>query len=141
MKTLRAMMMGLVLLLVCGASKAASLKSHGNSKDEVIDTYLEAVVHGKLNGISDAIDDDAKFNMKRGDRVNTLTKSQVIDALKASQNIDQDCQCTKTMIRDDDDTRILKVDMKYADFTRTDVITAEHAGPGWKITKVETSFK
>ena len=133
--------MGLALLLVCGASQATSLKSHGNSKDEVIDTYLEAVVHGKLNGLSDAIDDEAQFNMKRGDRVNTLTKSQVIDALKASQNIDQDCQCTKTVMRDDDDAKVLKVDMKYSDFTRTDVITAERAGSGWKITKVETSFK
>ena len=37
--------------------------------------------------------------------------------------------------------KVIKVDMKYSDFTRTDVITAEHAGHGWKITKVETSFK
>ena len=141
MKTLRAMMMGLALLLVCGASQAAPLKSSDNSKDKAINTYLDAVVHGKLNGISDAIDDDAKFNMTRGDRVNTLTKSQILDALKANENIDQDCQCTKTVIRDDDDTKVLKVDMKYTDFTRTDVITTEHAGSGWKITKVETSFK
>lgn len=141
MKTLRAMMMmGLALLLVCGISQAAPI-GHGNSKDEVIDTYLNAIVHGKLDGVSDAIDDDAQFNMKRGERVSTLTKAQIMDGLKANANIEQDCRCTKSVLQDDDAKKILKVDMKYVDYTRTDVITAERAGSGWKITKVETSFK
>ncbi|HTD41829.1 MAG TPA: nuclear transport factor 2 family protein [Mucilaginibacter sp.] len=141
MKTLKAMMMGLALLLVCGITQAAPT-SHGNStKDEVINTYLNAVVHGKLGGIDEAIDDDAQFNMKRGDRVNTLSKPQVLDALKSNENVDQDCQYTKIVLQDDDQISVLKVDMKYGDYTRTDVITAQHAGSGWKITKVETSFK
>ena len=141
MKTLKAMMMGMVSLLICGASQATSLISHDNSKDKAIDTYLNAVVHGKLAGIDDAIDNEAQFDMKRGNNVNTLTKAQIISALKANENVEQDCQCTKTVVRDDDDMKVIKVDMKYNDFTRTDVITTEHAGSGWKITKVETSFK
>ena len=141
MKTLKAMMMGMVSLLICGASQATSLISHDNSKDKAIDTYLNAVVHGKLAGIDDAIDNEAQFDMKRGNNVNTLTKAQIISALKANENVEQDCQCTKTVVRDDDDMKVMKVDMKYNDFTRTDVITTEHAGSGWKITKVETSFK
>lgn len=142
MKTLRAMMMGLALLLVCGASQAATLFSRGNlTKDDVMNTYLNAVVHGKLNGVDNAIDDDAEFNMKRGDKINTLHKSQLLNAIKSGENIEQDCQCTKTTLQDDDEKSVLKVDMKYPDFTRTDVITAQHIGGGWKITKVETSFK
>jgi hypothetical protein len=141
MKTLKAMMMGMALLLICGASQAKSLISPNNSKDQVIDTYLNAVVHGKLAGIDDAIDNEAQFDMRRGNNVNTLTKAQIISSLKANENIEQDCQCTKTVVRDDDDMKVIKVDMKYNDFTRTDVITTEHAGSGWKITKVETSFK
>jgi hypothetical protein len=141
MKTLKAMMMGMVLLLICGASRATSLTSDDNSKDHAIDTYLNAVVHGKLAGVDEAIDNDAHFDMKRGNNVNTLTKSQIMSALKANENIEQDCQCTKTVVRDDDEMKVIKLDMKYNDFTRTDVITTEHAGSGWKITKVETSFK
>ncbi|MDB5141753.1 MAG: nuclear transport factor 2 family protein [Mucilaginibacter sp.] len=142
MKTLRAMAMGLALLLVCGVSQAASITSHGNStKDEVIDIYLNAVVHGKLNGISEAIDDYAQFDMKRGNSVNTLSKSQILKALKSGENIEQDCQCTKTVLQSDDEKSVVKVDMKYNDFTRTDVITAQRAGNGWQITKVETSYK
>jgi hypothetical protein len=142
MKTLKAMVMGLALLLVCGASQAASLINHSNpTKDEVMDTYLNAVVHGKLAGIDNAIDDDATFDMKRGNTVNTSYKPQVLNALKSSENIEQNCQCTKTVLQDSDNISMLRVDMKYADFTRTDVITAQRAGGGWKITKVETSFK
>lgn len=141
MKTLKAMMMGLALLLVCGISQAAPI-SHGNStKDQVIDTYLNAVVHGKLDGVSDVIDDDAQFAIKRGERINTLTKAQIMDGLKANANVEQDCQCTKSVMQDDDLKKVLKVDMKYADYTRTDIITAEPVGAGWKVTKVETSFK
>jgi hypothetical protein len=141
MKTLKAMMMGLALLLVSGISQAAPA-NHGNTtRDEVINTYLNAVVHGKLGRIDEAMDDDAQFNMKRGDNVITLTKSQVLDALKINANVEQDCQCSKTTVRDEDDIQVLKVDMKYKDYTRTDVITAERFGKGWKITKVETSFK
>lgn len=133
--------MGLALLLVCSISQAASTGHSGSTKDEVLDTYLNAIVHGKLSGVNDVIDDDAQFNMKRGDRVNNLTKAQIMDALKSNENIDQDCQCAKTVLQDDDAKKVLKVDMKYSDYTRTDVVTAEHVGSGWKITKVETSFK
>jgi hypothetical protein len=141
MKTLRAMAMGLALLLVCGASQAALISHSNSTKDEVIDTYLNAVMHGKLNGISEAIDDDAQFDMKRGSSVSTLSKPQILDALKSGENVEQDCQCTKTVLQSDDEKSVVKVDMKYNDFTRTDVITAQRAGNGWKITKVETSYK
>ena len=87
MKTLKAMVMGLALLLVCAVSQAAPAAGHNLSKDEVLNTYLNAVVHGKTAGIDDAIDDDATFYMKRGDNVNTLTKSQIISALKAKNCI------------------------------------------------------
>lgn len=141
MKTLKAMVMGLALLLVCAVSQAAPAAGHNLSKDEVLNTYLNAVVHGKTAGIDDAIDDDATFYMKRGDNVNTLTKSQIISALKANENIEQDCQCAKTVLQNDDDVSKVKVEMKYKDFTRIDVITASRDGKTWQITSVETSYK
>jgi hypothetical protein len=141
MKTLKAVMMGMALLFICVASQAAPINDGNASKDEVMNTYLNAVVHGKLDGIDNAIDDDAQFDIQRGDNINTLNKSQIISSLKANENIDQDCQCTKKIMRDEDDVQVLKVDMKYQDFTRTDVVTAQRSGSKWKITKVETSFK
>ena len=78
MKTLKAMMMGLALLVFCGVANAGVRVSHNPTKDEVVDTYVNAVTHGDLKGLDDAIDDDAQFNTKRGDNVNTLTKDPAI---------------------------------------------------------------
>ena len=140
MKTLKAMVMGVALLFVCAMTQAAPA-GHNLTKDEVLDTYLNAVVHGKTAGIDDAIDDDATFSMQRGENVNTLTKSQVISSLKANENIEQDCQCAKTVLQNDDDISKVKVEMKYKDFTRIDVVTASRDGKKWQITNVETSYK
>jgi hypothetical protein len=133
--------MGLALLIVCGVANASTKAAHSNlTKEEVIDIYLNAVVHGKLTGIEGAIDNDVQFNMTRGENVNTLNKKQLLAALKANENIEQDCKCTSSIVQDDDGTVVRKVEMKYNDFTRTDVITAQRSGNNWKITKVDTSY-
>lgn len=141
MKTLKTMLMGLALLFAFGTAVAATATGSKPTKDEVFNTYLNAVVHGKLAGFEDAVDDDAQFNIIRGDNVNTISKQQVINSLKLAENVDQNCECTKTVVQDTDNMSVLKVEMKYADFSRVDVITAERAGKGWKITKVDTSYK
>ena len=142
MKTLKSIMLGMALILVSVAVNA-NPRSYDKkpTKQEVIDTYLNAVVHGKLDGINNAIDDEAQFNMQRGSNVNTLNKQQILNSLKSSENIEQDCTCTKSVVQDSDDTNVLKVEMKYGDFTRTDVVTTQRGPGGWKITKVDTSFK
>jgi hypothetical protein len=141
MKTLKSFMMGLALLLVGGIANAAPKTSTSAlGKDEVVSIYLDAVVHGKLAGIDNAIDNDAQFNTVRGDNVNTLNKDQMLESLKSNQNIEQDCKCTNETVQEDNDTSIHKITMKYADFTRTDIVTSLREGKGWKITKVTTSY-
>ncbi|MGZ3777504.1 MAG: hypothetical protein ACXVI9_07915, partial [Mucilaginibacter sp.] len=61
MKTLKAIMMGLALTLTIGVANAAPKTHHNLTKDEVVDTYTNAVVRGDLNGIDNAIDDNAQF--------------------------------------------------------------------------------
>ena len=140
MKTFKSILMGVTLLFVCVVTKAATGTHNYLTKDEVIDTYLNAVVHGKLSGIENAINDDAQFNIIRGENVKSLTKQQMLDAFKANENIEQDCKCTSTTVQEDDDICVRKVEMKYGDYTRTDVITALRTGSSWKITKVDTSY-
>jgi hypothetical protein len=141
MKTLKITMIGLALFLICGVAKAAPCFMYSSTKDDAIKTYLEAVVHGKLSDVESVIDDDAQFNIARGSKVNTLTKNQELNYLKSTENMEQNCNCSNSVVQDSEDTYVKKVDMKYADFTRTDIITVQHVGAGWKITKVQTSFK
>jgi hypothetical protein len=141
MKTLKTMMMGLALMLACGVANAAPITHHNPGKDEVVDTYMNAVVHGDMKGVSAAIDDEAQFYTMHSDRVSQMNKGQILDYLKANPAAQQDCNSTSTVLQDTDEMYVKKVDVKYEGVMRTDVITAERAGSGWKITKVETSFK
>ena len=141
MKTLKAMMTGLALTLAIGVANATPITHHNPGKDEIADTYMNAVIRGDMNGVAKAIDNDAQFYTMHSDRVSQLSKGQLLAYLKANPAVEQDCNCTDTVLQDDDDVYVKKVDVKYEGVTRTDVITEQRAGDGWKITKVETSFK
>ncbi|HVW14606.1 MAG TPA: hypothetical protein VHB54_12300 [Mucilaginibacter sp.] len=144
MKTFRSIALGLAMLVSGSTVYAASVTHHEISKDEVVGTYINAIVHGSnLKDADQAIADDAQFFTIRGTgtRVDALTKKQVMDYLKSNASLNENCECTSTMLKDDDNTFVEKVQMKYKTVTRTDVITAERDGNDWKITKVETSYK
>jgi hypothetical protein len=141
MHILKVIMVTLVLLLVCCFAYSSPVSARNQTKEKVIQTYLNAVLHGKFDELEEVVDEDAQFNIKRGGNVNVMSKLQLLDNLKSFENVEQDCECTKTVIFDDDDKSIIKIDMKFGDFTRTDVVTEQRGGYGWKITKVETSFK
>jgi hypothetical protein len=140
MKTLKAIMTGLALLMVCGFASAKTITLNNPTKDEAVDTYTNAVVHGDLSGIENAIDDDAQFNMTRAGHTTILTKDELINYLKSGADFQQKCKCTGSVVQDTDDKYIKKVTMDFGGYIRTDVVTAERAGNGWKVTKVETSF-
>src|SRR5206468_11307771 len=105
--------------------------------------YLNAMVHGSTDPIiNDIIDHDAEFNVTLRNNVSKVNKAVMLHYLKNVQNIEQNCKCSSSVIHDvNDGTYIKRVDMKYGDFTRTDIITAERIRNDWKITRVETSFR
>jgi hypothetical protein len=94
-----------------------------------------------LNGIDKAIDDNARFYVQRGVRVLASDKSEVMNYLKTNANVDRDCVYDNTVLDQGNNFVVEKVEMKFKELTRTDVITAQRSDDGWKITKVETSYK
>lgn len=142
MKIIKEIMIGLILLLVCNNIMAStSPRRIDLSKFRAVNIYINAVVHGKVGNIKDVIDDDAFFNIQHGTKFNTVSKPQVIYALSWTQNMEQICRYSKSIVWEDGNISILKLNMRYSDFTRTDMVTLQRAGSEWKITKVETSFE
>lgn len=143
MKTLKTLAMALVLLVAGATANAAKNHEQKNlNKDEVINTYVNAITKGDLTGLDNAIDDNAQFNMKRGDAVNTANKQQMMEYIKSVPAIGSDCKCTNTVVKDEGDgSAVIKVEIKYNDVVRTNVITVERKFGSWKITNVDTSFK
>ena len=56
MKTLKSIMLGLALLVVCGTVKANTIPEAENlTKTYAVNTYVNAMTRGKLDGLKDVL--------------------------------------------------------------------------------------
>jgi hypothetical protein len=141
MKTLKSILTGIALLFICAAANAAINTINPNPpKADVVNIYIEAIAHGKISGLDNVLNEDMQYNMQRGENVKTLNKQQLLDYLKNSPGANSPVTTSTSVIADDDETYVVKVQFKYDDLVRTDVVTVTKAG-GWQISKVLTSFK
>ena len=141
MKTLKSMLAGIALLFICVAANATVKTVNEKSpQTDVINTYIDAIAHGKITNLDNVLGDDMQYNMQRGENVNTLNKQQLLDYLKNYSSANSTVTANTTVITDEDDLYVVRIDFKYDDVLRSDVVTVSKAG-GWQITKVVTSFK
>lgn len=140
MKTLKSMMLGLALLLVCGAAMASSTKVENLTKTYAINTYVDAMTRGKLDGFNDVLDKTAQFSLLRGKTVLSFSKKQMLDYLRGNKNVEQACTISTSVINSDANIAVVKVDMKFNDFVRSNYVTIANTGNGWKITNVYSVF-
>ena len=140
MKTLRSIMLGLALLAFCGIAKATTTPDGKLTKNYAINTYVDAMTRGRLNGLNDVLDKSVAFNMVRGKQVLSFDKQQMLDYLKTSKNTEQICVTNTSVVENNDQVAIVKVDMQYDGFTRSNYLTIANTGSGWKITSVYSVF-
>jgi hypothetical protein len=140
MKNLKSIMLGLALLVVAVAARATGSQSAGKlTKNDVLNIYMNAAAHGKIDGLDKVLAEDVQYNMTRGDRTISIDKKQLMESFKAGQNVEQNCKCSTTTIEDTDDRLVVKFDMKFEGYTNTHIITIVNKGYGWEISKVDTS--
>jgi len=140
MKTLKTILLGLALLVVTNIVKAdePALKI---TKNHAISTYINAMTLGKNAGLSDVLDQSAKFNTLRGKSVLSFDKADMLKFADQNTDVQQTCTTTTTDVETNDDMSIVKVDMQFSNFTRTNYVTMANTGNGWKITSVYSVFK
>jgi hypothetical protein len=137
MKTLKSIVLGLALLVVGTIANAANKPAAALTKNDVLNIYVNAVVHGKLDGLDAVLDDNVKFVMQRGDNETILNKKNILESFKASENMEQGCTYTTTVVKDTKDGMIVKLEMKYDGYVRTNLITISSRRADFKIIKVE----
>src|SRR5277367_3510380 len=69
MKTLKSILLGLALLAVGTAVKANNTNDGTLTENHAINTYVDAMTRGKLQGLNDVLDQSAQFSMLRGKTV------------------------------------------------------------------------
>ena len=140
MKTLKSMLTGFVLLFICGAANAIPKHTVDKlTRDEVVKIYIDATISGNVSKLENVLADDLQFTIQRGDYVNTLDKDQLIDDLKKNTIADPSVKTTTTVMREDDNSAVIKVEFKYDGYSRTDEVTLNKTF-GWVITNVVCLF-
>ncbi len=141
MKTLKSIVLGLALLVVTNVVKADEPLTIKISKNKAVSVYVNAMTQGKNQGLKEVIDQSAKFTSLRGSKVVSFDKADMLKFAEQNENIAQACSTTTTEIESNNDMSVVKVDMHYTNFTRTNYVTMANTGDGWKITNVYSVFK
>ncbi len=141
MKTLKSFLLGLALLAVCGAAKASDNDDNASTPISAINTYVDAMTRGKLQGLNEVIDKSASFSMLRGKTVLSFNKAEMLNYFKSNRNVEQTCTTNTSIVEKNANVTIAEVDMKYNDFVRKNYITIANTGDGWKITNVYSVVK
>ena len=79
--------------------------------------------------------------MLRGTKVLNFSKDEILESLNASKNTEQECTTTTTIVESNEAMAVVKVDMQFEGFLRTNMVTVTNTGKGWKITNVYSVFK
>ncbi|MFA6245826.1 MAG: nuclear transport factor 2 family protein [Mucilaginibacter sp.] len=141
MKTLKSVTLALALFATCSFAKANDVPTENLTKTHAINVYVDAMTRGRINDLNQIIDPSAKFSMQRGKSVMRFSKKEMTDYFKNQKNIEQTCTTSTGIIEENEDTAVVKVDMNYGQFTRTNYVTIANTGSGWKITNVYSVFK
>jgi hypothetical protein len=142
MKTLRTLLIGVALFTVCTAAKATIHTDEAiMSKNFAINTYIDAMTHGKSADMGKVLDPTAKISILRGKQVVSFSKKEMLDFLETTKNVEQVCTTNTQVIENDANQSVVKVDMKFDSFVRTNYVTLANTGNGWKIINVYSVFK
>ncbi|RFZ85988.1 hypothetical protein DYU05_10500 [Mucilaginibacter terrenus] len=141
MKKLTTIFLGLALLLTTTLVNAKPVSTNENlTAIHAINTYVDAITRGKVQGLNDVLDQSVKFSMLRGKTMLSFDKKQMIDFLKQGRNVELACTTNTEVVERNADVAVVKVDMKFENFTRSNYVTIANTPSGWKITNVHSVF-
>jgi hypothetical protein len=136
----KSLLAGIALLFVCVAANAITKPTTGKlTRDEVVKIYIDATTSGNVSNLNNVLADDLRFNIQRGEDVDTLDKYQLIDYLKNNTTSDPSVNTTTTFMQEDDNSAVIKIEFMCDCYSRTEEVTLKETS-GWVITKAVCKF-
>lgn len=140
MKTLKSITAALLIVLSTSAFANDDTKLEKLNINYALKTYVNAVTHGKIEGLAEVMDKDVKFSTTRGQQIINHDKNQVLESMKSIQNVEQNCITEFSIVESTLTQSIVKVTMKYKEFSKISYLSMSNTGKGWKIVNVATSY-
>lgn len=141
MKTIKITSIALSLLLIFTIVKADKPKNHSLLTIKFsISSFIDADTRGIYDGVENIINDNAKFTIMRGDEMLSFTKKQYLNQHQYLKDVQQNCTTNYNIVEAHGNYTLIRVDMKYPTFIRTNYVTMSQCSDGWKITNVTSVF-
>src|SRR5690554_5670082 len=128
------------MILACSFVKADPNTGSKKSMDYTLTKFIEGSTLGEISGLPVLLDDGFKMDINCGNRTLSYNKKQVVDFIKKTKNIVQNCTTDYKIVEENSDFTIAKVEMKYPNFTRVNYVTLVNHGIYWSITNVSTTY-
>jgi hypothetical protein len=142
MKTLRSIALSLALLAVNNIPKAHADPDYKKlTKNYAVSTYVDAIAHGEIKGLRDVLNSGIKFSLVRGKALKNFTKDEIMAYFAANENLEMKCTTSSTTIESNDGLAVVKVDMHFDDFLRSDYLIITNSDKGWTITNIYSVFR
>jgi hypothetical protein len=140
MKTLKNVSAIVLIALSTSAFATENSKKEKFNLNYTVQKYIDALTYGKMEGISQVLDTDAKFTITGGKKILSYNRSQILASLQSIQNVQQNCVTGYSVVELNTSQAVVKVTMKYANFSRVNFLSMANTAEGWKITNVSSSF-
>jgi hypothetical protein len=143
MKTSKITLIALSIFLLIGNTKADKPKNKSHASFTIqfsVTAFIDADARGLCDGLTEIIADNAKFSMMRGDQMLCFNKKEIIKNMENLRGVQQNCTTSYNVLETFDRYVLVKVEMKYPDFSRFNYITLNQCSNGWKITNVSSIF-
>lgn len=130
-----------LLLAFCAFAKDDHSKDYSKlTADYAIKTYILAFTQGQVKPLPDILDPNVRFTITQGEKILNFSRSEMLEMVKASENIQQNCTAGYSLIEQNTSQAIYKVILKYESFSKVNYITVAQTKKGWKLTNVSTVF-
>ncbi len=116
-------------------------KAHKLTMNYAVQTYIDAVTQGKIKDLPEVLDKSVKFTTNQGTRIVNFSKAEMLQNLRGSENLKQNCKTEYSVVEQTDVNSIVKVVMTYDSFSKVNYLTISQTNSGWKITNVSSIFQ
>lgn len=116
-------------------------KAHKLTMNYAVQTYIDAMTQGKIKDLPEVLDKSVKFTTNQGTRIVNFSKAEMLQNLRGSENLKQNCKTEYSVVEQTDVNSIVKVVMTYDSFSKVNYVTISQTNSGWKITNVSSIFQ